>query len=604
MIRTFTTFFNHKKGLIILLIIAFAFRICYSLIGTNYDFQSYLIVGKIAAHGLNVFELTTRYNYSPVWFLILSLFFKLSQFFGLHAELIYRTCIISLLTLFDVGMAYVLVKKYNIKNGWLYLLSPVALYATGFHNQFDNGALLFGLLAVYKLQKFEGAKKRQFFYSALFFFSISLLMKHILILFCLWILLRNKMSLKDRLIFVGTSGAIFIASFLPYASGAGIKGILTNVVFYSSSNNHYLLFEKLGLGFILDSLKQMGIASRTLFFVLLSAGALFFRNLKLSKYFALYLILIVALSPNIDAQYLVIALVGWYLLSERLAVLYGVTVGALLFAYIFDWSEYFQTRFTPAVSEIYYFVYIFVGFGVGMYFLNRKFQIIMKKLTTGVFLVFGFITLLLFLLLSALHLKTLDNGPFQMTNRIAMENVFGKDILLKNDLSVTKFYNGTFMSAYDNLQALYIPYTIKEFEGRKDFTGSHISIELKSTDSRFYQKLEREINGTLTLDGIPFGFSPIEKSKGQQFALVVSSNLNPITQHGLELSPEKVLILRHLTPFDTLLKDKNALLTWINLKITSLFLEKQTYINMILMCFPLLLFASVYQMRSEKKKKI
>ncbi len=58
-----------------------AIRFLFMQAGYNYDFESYCVVGDLAAAGKNVYANTHRYNYGPVWFTLLGLFWKAASHF-------------------------------------------------------------------------------------------------------------------------------------------------------------------------------------------------------------------------------------------------------------------------------------------------------------------------------------------------------------------------------------------------------------------------------------------------------------------------------------------------------------------------------------------
>jgi hypothetical protein len=91
----------------ILLTIGIALRFLIASVGFTYDMQSYNIVGKIVNSGGNVYRETTRYNYGPLWFLIVGAFYKFSNYF-VDSFLVFRFSLTGLLVIVDVFIWYLL----------------------------------------------------------------------------------------------------------------------------------------------------------------------------------------------------------------------------------------------------------------------------------------------------------------------------------------------------------------------------------------------------------------------------------------------------------------------------------------------------------------
>lgn len=56
--------------LALVIVIGVALRLALPLLGHNFDVESYRIVADIMGDGGNVYAETSRYNYWPIWFLI------------------------------------------------------------------------------------------------------------------------------------------------------------------------------------------------------------------------------------------------------------------------------------------------------------------------------------------------------------------------------------------------------------------------------------------------------------------------------------------------------------------------------------------------------
>src|SRR5438067_1863227 len=78
-----------------------AARLMLPRLGFNFDAVSYRIVGDIVTSGGNVYAETQRYNYGPVWFLILGALHWVASFTADPVGL-FRSGIVAVLTVADL----------------------------------------------------------------------------------------------------------------------------------------------------------------------------------------------------------------------------------------------------------------------------------------------------------------------------------------------------------------------------------------------------------------------------------------------------------------------------------------------------------------------
>ena len=204
----------------------------------NYDQTSWGLVGEIAARGGNVYAETARYNYGPLWFLLLSLFHRAAEATGWPLHFVVR----GFLTLADAGNAVLLgllAREVGIRSAragaLVYALSPVAILVVGYHGQFDNLAAL-PLLGAALLVLRGGTAPRLAPVWALA--TLALCLKH-LCLFSVWMLLVYAAGgVRRAAVLMAGSLAVFVAQFLPWLEeGAG--GIVQNVFRYSGIPRPY-----------------------------------------------------------------------------------------------------------------------------------------------------------------------------------------------------------------------------------------------------------------------------------------------------------------------------------------------------------------------------
>ncbi|MBQ6111682.1 MAG: hypothetical protein IJL01_04735, partial [Synergistaceae bacterium] len=72
---------NYSKIFWISVLAGITLRFVLMTLGHNFDFESYCIVGKLAAHGKNIYANTGRYNYGPVWFTLLGILWNIASYF-------------------------------------------------------------------------------------------------------------------------------------------------------------------------------------------------------------------------------------------------------------------------------------------------------------------------------------------------------------------------------------------------------------------------------------------------------------------------------------------------------------------------------------------
>lgn len=304
--------------LVIVLALGVAARFLVSLWGHNNDFVSYRIVADIMAQGNNVYDNTTRYNYGPIWFNVVHLLDWLAG----HDASVFRWLLIGLLTATDIGIFYILWHKFGRLAATLFFLNPVSILITGFHNQFDNLAILIALCALLLFgEDFEKPLNRRKYYGLLVL-GLSLMTKHLFFLFPLWLAVKQR-GLMQKCVILALPPLIFLAGFIPYWS-VGHEGIIQNVFEYRSSPGFINCFYDFFLPGLLKSM-----ASPTLWWLFcLGIFAFICQRKGGLESLLLYTAVLVATSPAMANQYLVIPIA---FVAVELNVL---SIGYVLFATI------------------------------------------------------------------------------------------------------------------------------------------------------------------------------------------------------------------------------------------------------------------------------
>lgn len=365
---------------IVCALIAAGMKFFMSCAGYNYDFQSYRIVVSIMEDAGNVYALTDRYNYAPGWMAILW------ALYSLFTASFFRYGLILLLSLADTGIALLLWKMRRRTASLIFLLSPVAWYISGYHNQFDNLAVLIAFCGVYMLTRVKyGPPDMPRTFVAALLFGLSLIVKHIFIFLPVWFLFR-KMPLSHRLILFLLPPAMFFGSFLPYMArsvnakkefiaqdlsyaaeaclksprdllngkirnemmsrldthygGTALRGMIRNVFLYRSHDNEILY--RAYLPPVIPAL----IPPFLLFPGVMLLFGVLLRKRTLFMSFAFYTGAIVAFSTAVADQYLAIPLILASCLWMPWGLLYHIVIGCIL---IFQKTDYHQTAYLVAV---------------------------------------------------------------------------------------------------------------------------------------------------------------------------------------------------------------------------------------------------------------
>lgn len=289
-------------------------------LGHNFDFDSYCIVGELAAKGENIYASTSRYNYGFIWFTFLGIFRKISLCFA-DSVLAFRVLIVGTLTLADFLIAKIISEKAGNLWGIIFFLNPISLIITGYHNQFDNIAVL---LAVYSVLLIGHSVNKHSItgsdIAGVILLSLSLITKHILWAFPLWILFNSEIGIRKKILFAFVPPLIFLLSFIPYWH-EGSEGIISNVFLYKSFNNFPLL--------ALTALNHLGIflpfqenICLPLFALLMLGSAYVFRKANLFDSLLLYLMALVSFSSAIANQYIAIPCIAVILMTRKKSFLY------------------------------------------------------------------------------------------------------------------------------------------------------------------------------------------------------------------------------------------------------------------------------------------
>jgi hypothetical protein len=335
-----------KKALFAVAALAsLALKLALATRGHNYDLDSYRIVASLVLQGKSVYAHTSRFNYGPLWAYILAGLEQLSTFMPAMGAEALHVAVAAFLGVTDVALAAILAAKYRYGAGIFFLCCPATILLTGYHSQFENFALLAGLASWLLIRDGSTTTPRLVFAAGLQ--GVSLVIKHVLFLFPLWVFFWPKLgSLGKRIAYVAIAYGIFGSAFLPWMfDPASRAGIVQNVFQYRSVFN--LSFSRLIISFYpfaMVSPATSSVLTVGWLAVLILAGIVATR--KDDEFFPLYLLAMFAFSPALMHQYLAIPLLAC-------AILYTswpswALVGTAIVALFSSPAEIFRFPFTIA----------------------------------------------------------------------------------------------------------------------------------------------------------------------------------------------------------------------------------------------------------------
>lgn len=198
-------------------------------LGGNFDLESWALFSELVRDGKNVYAETYRNPYGPLWaYLCAGAGYLSVHLFGSASLVAFHRLLALFLSLVDVAIAGLLVRRHSLLVGAIFLLNPISLLITGFHSQFENLAILFAFIACLLLED------RSRYGLAMAVLGLSLVVKHILIFLPLWFLFRPGASRRERALSL-VPFAVFGASFLPFIGDErGLEGVIEHVFLYDS----------------------------------------------------------------------------------------------------------------------------------------------------------------------------------------------------------------------------------------------------------------------------------------------------------------------------------------------------------------------------------
>jgi hypothetical protein len=146
-------------------------RVLIALRGSNADYKAWFENAKVLRNGGNLYSGNETYGYGPVWMFVLR-FADLAQNIFSENRQVFRLVIILVLTAFDLMIAILIAKKFSLEAGLLFFVNPISVIITGYHNQFDNLAVLVGVWAILVISEAEFGNRQKTLW---FGFALSVL---------------------------------------------------------------------------------------------------------------------------------------------------------------------------------------------------------------------------------------------------------------------------------------------------------------------------------------------------------------------------------------------------------------------------------------------
>ena len=289
------------------IILGLLIRLVLSQIGYNHDVTAYYHVGEIVQDGQVIYAATNKFNYGFIMAYVFGACFWLNKTIGCGSIQGMHALVCLICAIFDVLIALQLNKRFGTKLAFLFLFHPISLLITGYHTQFDTIAIYLGLKCWFCLEDNKPIKQ------AILWLAVSLIVKHVFLLFLPWLLFYKKYNLKERIALFASPLLLFLISFGPFMIEASARaGVFAHVFSYNSFEQHSLL------GILCQQIPYFDAINANIFggkllkyiFMLSIAVLGYFSMRKLnSKAIYIYLWALVALSSGMTDQYLAITCV-------------------------------------------------------------------------------------------------------------------------------------------------------------------------------------------------------------------------------------------------------------------------------------------------------
>lgn len=321
---------NVKALWVVAIIFGTSSRVLIALLGHNEDFYNWTWNATEMRNGGSVYSGNVPYGYGPVWMFILK-FADLIQAIFPDNRKIFRLVIILILTLVDYLIARFIAKQFSNTAAILFFINPISIIITGYHNQFDNLALLVSLYAIVLLgiNDFKNSQKSVIY--GLIAIGLSLAVKQVVLFLPIWLFFRAG-TLRQKISRVVIPFGIYVACFIPWATSRSRIEIIFEEVFLQRRGRSGILFNLAGADYA-GTIQGASYSDlvRKIVFVVWVVGILAFgwimRNKPLIHSLIVYMVVMVAFAPAYSQQQLILPLIAVFVYATiELKIFYLLTL--------------------------------------------------------------------------------------------------------------------------------------------------------------------------------------------------------------------------------------------------------------------------------------
>ena len=305
-------------------------RVLIALRGSNADFKAWFENTKVLRNGGNLYSGNEAYGYGPVWMFILR-FADLAQNIFSENRQVFRLVIILVLTTFDLMIAIFIAKKFSIAGGLMFFVNPISVIITGYHNQFDNLAVLVGIGAILVISEAEFGNQQKTLWFGLVLIGFSLAVKQVLLFYPIWLFFRAG-TLRHRLTRATVPYVIYLACFTPWATSIERIKIIVEEIFLQRRGRSGILLNLAGADYAgtIHGATYSDLARQIIFaawIIGVFAFGWIMRNRSITHSLVVYLVVMLAFAPAYSQQQLILPLLAVFIYATtELKIFYVVTL--------------------------------------------------------------------------------------------------------------------------------------------------------------------------------------------------------------------------------------------------------------------------------------
>ena len=222
-------------------------------------------------------------------------------------------------------------KKFSLVAGLLFFVNPISVIITGYHNQFDNLAVLVGIGAILVISgaEFENRQKKLWFGLALI--GLSLAVKQVLLFYPIWLFFRAG-TLRQRLTRMAVPYLIYLACFAPWATSIERIKIIVEEIFLQRRGRSGILLNLAGADYAgtIHGATYSDLARQIIFaawIIGVFAFGWIMRNRSIIHSLVVYLVVMLAFAPAYSQQQLILPLLAVFMYATtELKIFYVVTL--------------------------------------------------------------------------------------------------------------------------------------------------------------------------------------------------------------------------------------------------------------------------------------